>query len=423
MRIAGVCTAYHEADILPWTIRHLFANGINEVWIECPIDDEDTKYAALEQGARVIQNLEKFHDQPASIKALADRAEVDWIIPFDADEFVCASFPPQTIRQALEAIPENVAYVTVPSYKHRNWWYREVGAPSMPKVAYRYSPDIRVGPGNHHIIAGLPEGSLVLNNGLMIREIQYRNFEHFQRKVEERCRTIDPSFGPEMGHHIRQFEDFTITQLRDAWYEMLKTPVVWDPIPSSIDPPSHLAPKLMPAFSMDVLLDQMRGEPNDIAGHLKRLTEVVKETGTDRVIECGVCTGMSTIAFLSTGVKVESYDMGNVRVRPEVWNHSNWTLRVGNDLEWNPEPCKVIFIDTTHEYRQSLEELKHFWPLVLPGGCMIFHDTVSYVEEARAIRHWLHTVDDVESIEHFTHDNGLDIFWKSLYNRYETEKC
>ena len=122
---------------------------------------------------------------------------------------------------------------------------------------------------------------------------------------------------------------------------------------------------------------------------------------------------MSTIAWLSTGVQVESCDIGNVRVRPEVEIHPNWSLRIGDDLEWNPDPCLVIFIDTTHTYRQTLNELKKFWPLVLPGGCLIFHDTVSYAEESRAIRHWLHTLEEKPShSEHYEHDNGLGVFWK-----------
>jgi Methyltransferase domain len=413
MKIAAVCTAYHEADILPWTIEHLLTQGVDEILIEMPFPILESDVPEIDDPrVKWLIEAELFHDQPRIIKSLGDQSEADWIIPFDADEFVYAPDPMETIRDVLEAIPPEFTSITMPSYKHRNWWWREVGPPSMPKVAYRYTSDVSVGPGNH-TLTGLPPDAIRVDNALMIREIQYRSFEHFTRKVEERSRTIDPSFGPEMGHHIRQHAGKSQVELEAAWDEMNRVPIVWDPIPSPITPPLHLAPNYE-HYEMPELLELMKAEPNDIAGHLERLREIVYETGTDRVVECGVCTGMSTIAFLSTGVPVESCDVGNVRVRTEVVMAPNWSLHIGSDLDWSPEPCKVIFIDTTHTYRQTAEELKRYWPLVLPGGCLIMHDTVSYAEEMRAIRHWMHTVSDIRSTEFYEHDNGLGVFWKDV---------
>lgn len=415
MKIAAVCTAYHEADILPWTTEHLLSQGIDSVWIEMSVGDRKTLESIEKfwhgRNIFVWTQTEDFHDQPKWIDELTRKANADWIIPFDADEFIYAPDPMDTIRDVIESLPPECSSISMPSFKHRDWWNRECGPPSMSKVAYRYSPEVMVGPGNH-TLTGFPPDSIRVDNALMIREIQYRSFDHFRRKVEERSRTIDPSFGPEMGFHIRQHNGKSVVELHEAWTEMMSIPTVWDPIPSSIAPPDHLAPPvdLMPMVD---LLEMVKTEPCDIRGHLQRLYDIVGETGTDRVIECGVCTGMSTVAFLATGVQVESCDIGNVRVRPEVTAASNWSLRIGSDLEWSPDPCLIVFIDTTHEYRQSLDELEKFWPLVLPGGAMIWHDTVSYPQQARAIRHWTHTVDDIAKTEHYEFDNGLGVFWKA----------
>jgi hypothetical protein len=37
-------------------------------------------------------------------------------------------------------------------------------------------------------------------------------------------------------------------------------------------------------------------------------------------------------------------------------------------------PIKVVFIDTSHEYQHSMEEIAHFVPLLADGGMIMFHD-------------------------------------------------
>ena len=413
MRIVAVCTAYHETDIIDMTVKHLLAEGIDDVYVECPTGDEETATAAAEAGAHVRLEYEQYHDQPMTINHLAWEAEADWILPFDADEFFYSPLRNQTIRETLADLPDTVSTINVPKYQQHDWWWGEPYPTGASKVVYRWSPEMKIGPGNH-TVTGADPNSLILNNGLLLRELQYRSFEHFKRKVEERSRTIDPSFGPEMGWHIRQHAGKSEAALQQAYLELTDpTKTIWAPIPTKVGLPDYTEA----TYAMYDLMKMMAHTPCDIAGHLQRLHDLVGETGAKHVIECGVNTGMSTIAFLASGAVVYSCDYADVRqvVRPEVNAAQNWHLAICDDREWavpDHRPAKVVFIDTSHTYQHSLDELAKYWPMVAPGGAMAWHDSTTCPEQIRAHKHWRHTVDDIARTEAYEHDNGLVIYWK-----------
>jgi glycosyl transferase family 2/methyltransferase family protein len=418
VKIAAVCTAYHEADILPWTIKHLLAEGIDSVYIETPMDDVDTQAVALRAGAIVIPMDEEFHDQPDSINLLAALAHQElgddlWILPFDADEFVYSPNHSETIRETLSNLPDHINSGTIAPYQQHDWWHCEP-QPKLRKVFYRWHPDVKVTPGNHGL-TGLDPDGILIHNGLFLREMQYRSFDHFCRKVEERSRTIDPSFGDEMGWHIRQHAGKSRRELLQVWDDYTRIPTIWGPIPSHADLPANDYQAYDDeVYPMYTLMEKMINTPCDIAGHLKTLYNLVAETETRFVIELGVNTGMSTIAFLAAGKPVHSVDYAGFRfVRPEVSHSSLWWPYQCSDMEWEaPDPCKLIFVDTSHEYKHTLAELERYWPLLLPGGAMAWHDTETCPEQTKAMKHWLHTVDDVARIDTYEGWNGMQVIWK-----------
>lgn len=440
IKLAGVCTAYHEADIIGMTVRHMFAEGCDAVYVERPDGDYETWEQATNAGAKVITLKETFHDQPGTINYLARCAAIDlgednlWILPFDADEFFYAPMRNETIKEALSVLDPRVASITAPRFKQHDWWHSEPGPSGMSKVAYRWTPDVKVGPGNH-TLTGVDPDSIIVENALMLREYQYRSFEHFKRKVEERSRTIDPSFGSEMGWHIRQYVDLDEEGLRAAYEkEMDPTFKIWAPLATKLDLPLYPGPR----YGYGELREEMSKTACDIAGHLQRLHDLVYETGAikreshflpyGRVLECGTNTGMSTIAFLSSGADVWSVDHADVRrtVRPEVlqeeggyYDHQ-WHLSIADDQIWeSPFPTwRLIFIDTSHTYRHSMQELEKYWPMVESGGAMVWHDALDE-RQNRAHRHWLHTVDDVDHTEFYAHDNGLVVYWKKWWTGRE----
>lgn len=411
MRIAAVCTAYHEADILPWTVEHLLAEGIDHVWIECPLGDRETYNCIHDDRVTIIPMTELYHDQPTSIERMAAKAEADWIIPFDADEFWNANSPTQNIRQAIESLDPDVSVLKVGMYQQRDWHWREVPFKPMPKIAYRWAPETRIYPGNHGL--AVPPPGEVAYNILTIREIQYRSFEHFCRKVEERNRTLDPNADPKQGIHMTRLKDHSEWKLGLEWEQMNAVPVIWDPIPSSIQPPEHLAPPVE-NLPMDKLYALMASQPHDIAGHMERLREL--STGK-RVLELGVNTGMSTVAFMAGEPELlDSVDIAQPRWRPEVAHDHFW---LGDSLDYAKaaptRPYDVVFIDTDHTMRQTMLELEAYEPKVAPGGCLVLHDTESCPEVALAIQHFIHVLRDKgrapTKVETYNHSNGLTILW------------
>ena len=116
---------------------------------------------------------------------------------------------------------------------------------------------------------------------------------------------------------------------------------------------------------------------SDIAAHMDYLCEAARGKV---VIELGVRTGVSTAVFLSSAVMVHSCDIATPVLPPHWTALDNWNFTLGNStdprtLERMPHTCDVLFIDTSHEYEQTLAELAAYWPRVKPGGVALLHDT------------------------------------------------
>jgi cephalosporin hydroxylase len=121
-------------------------------------------------------------------------------------------------------------------------------------------------------------------------------------------------------------------------------------------------------------------EPSDIFQHLPTFVDLVVELDAQHVIELGTRTGVSTIAWLygleQTGGRLTSVDLDE---RPDIGDHDHWRFIQGGDLDLTVigelEPADIVFIDTSHTYRQTLAELNLYRWLTSPGGLMVLHDT------------------------------------------------
>jgi len=123
------------------------------------------------------------------------------------------------------------------------------------------------------------------------------------------------------------------------------------------------------------------GSKSDISDHLPRLFAEADQPEV-WVLELGVRSGNSTAAFLAAAEKnngpVWSSDISRPRVPQEFFESPYWTFVEGNDLEVGdllPVKVDVLFIDTSHAYKQTLLELEMYAPRVRPGGKIILHDT------------------------------------------------
>ncbi len=236
--IAAVSTIMNEADIIEATVRHLFAEGVDHVYIADGLSTDGTR-DILDDLARtapltVITDDQPYHYQPKWIDRLAALAASEgheWIIPFDGDEFWYSDIRP--LCEVFRYVPYNVGVLTARMYQHTDWDHRHIDPQPFPKVAYRWNENAHIANGNHSV-AGVH--GLVAGGVLDIRELKYRSFEHFKRKIIERNATLDPSLPITDGWHMRVLDGLPESELRHAWDSMLQVPAILDPVPSLFRP-------------------------------------------------------------------------------------------------------------------------------------------------------------------------------------------
>jgi len=119
--------------------------------------------------------------------------------------------------------------------------------------------------------------------------------------------------------------------------------------------------------------------PSDIVDHLPRFVAMVEELDAQHVIELGTRTGVSTIAWLyglaKTGGHLTSVD---IDAKPDIGGFWHWEFIQGDDCDPQItaalEPADIVFIDTSHLYEHTVQELNIYRWLVKPGGLLVLHD-------------------------------------------------
>lgn len=138
---------------------------------------------------------------------------------------------------------------------------------------------------------------------------------------------------------------------------------------------------------MTVLADRYRQlirQPSDIYEHLPTLRRAVLELGATRVIELGVRSGVSTIAWLygleETGGHLWSVDLERPSGDLLRFPPHHWTFVQGSDTDSSilaqlPDQVDIVFIDTDHTYDRTWAELTLYGARVRNGGRILLHDT------------------------------------------------
>lgn len=118
---------------------------------------------------------------------------------------------------------------------------------------------------------------------------------------------------------------------------------------------------------------------SDINEHLPTLYDLAKTCKS--VTELGVRTGLSTRAFLFSGVKLRSYDL---ELDPYVVDLFKIAQQEGQDVLYQIgdsrtitlEPTDLLFIDTLHTYQQLSCELERHYRKV--NRYIVLHDLESF---------------------------------------------
>ena len=134
------------------------------------------------------------------------------------------------------------------------------------------------------------------------------------------------------------------------------------------------------AVSLAELYAERCATPSDIYLHLPRMVDLVTELDAKHVIELGTRSGVSTIAWLyglsQTGGRLTSVDLDT---KPDIGDFDHWTFVQGDDTD--PvvvsalAPADIVFIDSSHLYAHTVQELNIYRWLVKPGGVICMHDT------------------------------------------------
>lgn len=128
---------------------------------------------------------------------------------------------------------------------------------------------------------------------------------------------------------------------------------------------------------------RLAGDWSDITEQMHLLREAARSYDKPVICELGTRTGNSTAALLAgasaSGGHVYSVDCGPVNV-PAWWVQTGmWSFLNDDDMgpmagQFVPGELDVLFIDTTHRYHHTLDELKRYVPRVRPGGVVLMHD-------------------------------------------------
>lgn len=130
--------------------------------------------------------------------------------------------------------------------------------------------------------------------------------------------------------------------------------------------------------------------PSDIYLHLPRFVEMVDALNARHVIELGSRGGVSTIAWLhaleQTGGRLTTVDLAPA---PPIGAFPHWRHIQGNDRDpaviGQLDTADIVFIDTSHLYDHTVQELHIYQHLVRAGGLLVLHDTMLPIPEGAPV--------------------------------------
>jgi len=143
-------------------------------------------------------------------------------------------------------------------------------------------------------------------------------------------------------------------------------------------------------------VDDAGGYGVSLSAHLMTLYALARRA-SGPVVECGVGSGFSTLALLAgaaeAGVSLTSYDI-NPRARdaalqtigcePDDARIGHWTFHAKASLDgasdWSPGALGLFFLDTTHFYTDTRNELAAWASRIRPDGVICGHDYLLHLD-------------------------------------------
>lgn len=151
----------------------------------------------------------------------------------------------------------------------------------------------------------------------------------------------------------------------------------------------------------------------DISDHLLTIFKNTIEQNPELIVELGVIGGNSNFVFrkvteILEGCQLISIDTENV----EYTKNPKWLFVEGEDIEIarnfkaiTKKPIDVLFIDTSHQYGHTKQEIDSWFPLLNKSCTIIFHDTNLYSEgltkKGEVIKGWNNNRAVIRAIEEY----------------------
>jgi len=148
------------------------------------------------------------------------------------------------------------------------------------------------------------------------------------------------------------------------------------------------------------------------------------EFNLKKTLELGTQDGASTLVLTEAASKINGYvwsidvdECFEAKMKiSQAGLEKYWTFIQGDDIEigknWK-ESVDHIFIDTSHAYQHTIDEIKLFEPFLKPQGFLTFHDTRSFPGVIKAIRDYLKSIDKKFSFYNYFNNNGFVILRKT----------
>jgi len=164
-------------------------------------------------------------------------------------------------------------------------------------------------------------------------------------------------------------------------------------------------------------------EENDIGEHLTTLYFLTIEFNLKRTLELGVRDGISTVVLTEAASHLDghvySIDWDDCKTAQQKIQSLNlnkyWTFIQGDDIEisrtWNKE-VDHIFIDTSHTFQHTLDEIYNYEKFLAPNGFITFHDTRSFPGVLKAISEFIKNTKNKFRFYNYFNNNGFAILRK-----------
>lgn len=244
--IAAVTMVKDEDDIIGHVVEHMFAQGVDRMWVADNMSTDKTRPILDGLAARypisIIDDDVAGYYQAQKMTWLARTAiaaGAEWVVPFDADEWFYSL--DGTLADTLAAVDADV--ILAPGYDHlprlddpdddnpmiRMGW-RRPHTQKYPKVIFRAAPDVFIHQGNHNLEH---PSDRRLSGVVELRHYQYRTLAQMTRKVRQGAAAYQASTMDEKhGTHWKALAALGDDGLAAEWAALCADQnVVYDPAP------------------------------------------------------------------------------------------------------------------------------------------------------------------------------------------------